>query len=157
MTKYLVFKNEFGSGISNELNSTEAIACEITLAIGMDNFPGDRFISYLVDSAHAVMATLKDLPVASLVLDDERVVLWTNEASQIYDALISYQDAIDNACASLLGAANDLESATDDSEHFSDFVPEVDFDSAFDYLHTPDLTGFSEKLAEIFEFEVLNR
>jgi hypothetical protein len=157
MTKYLVFRNEIDSGLSNEFGTCEAIACEISIAIGMDRFPREGVVAFPAESPQALMCTLKELPRASLVLDDVRMALWTNEASQIHDALTSYEDAIDNACSSLGDTANELESVCEGSETFSEFFPDVNLDRAFDYLASPDVDGFSEKLAEIFEFEILNR
>lgn len=80
MTKYLVFKNEPGSGLFNMPGrSREEMACDIAILTTGAALNKESYIAYPSDSPNSTLEMLKEPAKFAVVIDDKRADLWMKE------------------------------------------------------------------------------
>lgn len=155
MTKYLVFKNEPGSGKTNAPGSREEMACAIAEVVTQDALPKDFYIAYPMESSNCTWESLKDTAKFSVEIDDERAELWDREISPLLDLAGAIDDAIGEAYSAIAEAALSFDRACKEFDQFNDIevLRNLDMDRAFDSLENSSLYEIASKVEEIFEVE----
>ena len=155
MTKYLVFKNQPGSGQTNLPGSREEMACTIAQVVSQDELPKDFYIAYSLENQHSTWESLKDTAKFSVEIDDERAALWENEIYPLTGLAEKIDEAIGDAYGSIVDAAQAFDCACEKSQNFQDIkvLENIGMDRAFDNLENFTAGEISEKVEEIFEVE----
>ena len=155
MTKYLVFKNQPGSGQTNVPGSREEMACTIAKVVSQDALPKDFYIAYPLENPHSTWESLKDTAKFSVEIDDERAELWEKEILPLTDFSEAIDDAIGDAYSAIVEAARAFDQACGKSKNFQDLsvLKSIGMDRAFDNLENFTAGEISEKVEEIFEVE----
>lgn len=114
MTKYLVFKNQPGSGQANVPGSREEMACTIAKVVSQDALPKDAlpkdfYIAYPLENPHSTWESLKETAKFSVEIDDERAELWEKEILPLTDLSYAIDDAIGDAYSAIIEAARALD------------------------------------------------
>ena len=108
MTKYLVFKNQPGSGQSNVPGSREEMACTIAKVVSQDALPKDFYIAYPLENPHSTWESMKDAAKFSVEIDDERAELWEKEIFPLTGLAEKIDEAIGDAYSAIVYAAQAL-------------------------------------------------
>ena len=158
MTKYLVFKNQPGSGQSNVPGSREEMACTIATVVSQDALPKDFYIAYPLENPHSTWESLKDTAKFSVEIDDERAELWEKEILPLTDLSYAIDDAIGDAYSAIVEAARALDHACEKSKNFKNIsvLQNIGMDRAFDNLEHCSFGEISEKVEEIFEVQTFS-
>ena len=157
MTKYLVFKNQPGSGQANVPGSREEMACTIAKVVSQDALPKDFYIAYPLENPHSTWESLKETAKFSVEIDDERAELWEKEILPLTDLSYAIDDAIGDAYSAIVEAARALDHACEKSKNFKDIeVSEhINIDRAFEAIENNLSFEIAEIVEEIFEVETL--
>ena len=155
MTKYLVFKNQPDSGQTNVPGSREEMACTIAKVVSQDALPKDFYIAYPLENPHSTWESLKDTAKFSVEIDDERAELWEKEILPLTDLSYAIDDAIGEAYAAIVEAAQALDHACEKSKNFQDIkvLQNIGMDRAFDNLENGSSYEVACRAEEIFEVE----
>ena len=158
MTKYLVFKNQPGSGQSNVPGSREEMACTIATVVSQDALPKDFYIAYPLENPHSTWESLKDTAKFSVEIDDERAELWEKEIFPLTGLAENIDEAIGDAYSAIVDAAQAFDRACEKSKNFQDIkvLENIGMDRAFDNLENFTAGEISEKVEEIFEVETFH-
>ena len=158
MTKYLIFKNQPGSGQANVPGSREEMACTIAKVVSQDALPKDFYIAYPLENPHSTWESLKDTAKFSVEIDDERAELWEKEILPLTDLSYAIDDAIGDAYSAIVEAARALDHACEKSKNFKDIeVSEhINIDRAFEAIESNLSFEIAEIVEEIFEVETLS-
>lgn len=153
MTKYLVFKNQQGSGKTNLPGSREELACKIAEVVAQDVLPKDFYIAYPIENSNCTWEILKDTAKFSVEIDDERAALWDREISPLLKLAGSIDDAIGDAYSAIVDAALSFDRACKKCDQFNDIevLRNLDMDRAFDSLENNSPYEIASKVEEIFE------
>ena len=108
MTKYLVFKNQPGSGQTNVPGSSEEMACTIATVVSQDALPKDFYIAYPLENPHSTWESMKDAAKFSVEIDDERAELWEKEIFPLTGLAEKIDEAIGDAYSAIVYAAQAL-------------------------------------------------
>lgn len=157
MTKYFVFVNDPARDKSNAPGSAEEVACQIASAVGMDRLPSKYFIAYPQNSPESTFEAIKIGAKFSIDLDQAKIDTWRNEVEPLLDQISQSHDVLGNAYAQIADCAQELESAFEASEHFSDINPasDLDVDSAYQYLENPSGYEMLQRVEEMFDVKLL--
>ena len=155
MTKYLVFKNQPGSGQTNVPGSREEMACTIAQVVSQDELPKDFYIAYPLENPNSNWDSLKDTAKFSVEIDDERAELWEKEIFPLTGLAENIDEAIGDAYSAIVDAAQAFDRACEKSKNFQDIkvLDSIGMDRAFDNLENFTAGEISEKVEEIFEVE----
>ena len=155
MTKYLVFKNQPGSGQTNVPGSREEMACTIAKVVSQDALPKDFYIAYALENPHSTWESLKDTAKFSVEIDDERAELWEKEIFPLTALAKSIDEAIGDAYGAIVDAAQAFDHACEKSKNFQDInvLENIGMDRAFDNLENDWSYEVSSRVEEIFEVE----
>ena len=158
MTKYLVFKNQPGSGQSNVPGSREEMACTIAKVVSQDALPKDFYIAYPLENPHSTWESLKDTAKFSVEIDDARAELWEKEIFPLTGLAESIDEAIGDAYGAIVDAAQAFDRACEKSKNFQDIkvLQNIGMDRAFDNLEHCSFGEISEKVEEIFEVQTFS-
>ena len=158
MTKYLIFKNQPGSGQTNVPGSREQMACNIAKVVTQEDLADDFFVAYPSESPDSTFAGLKKTANYSVEIDDERAELWKKEIASITNLSQAIDDAIGQAYSVIVGAAINFGHACEKSKNFKDIeVSEhINIDRAFEAIESNLSFEIAEIIEEIFEVETLS-
>ena len=155
MAKYLVFKNQAGSGQTNLPGSREEMACTIAQVVSQDALPQDFYIAYPLENPNSNWDSLKDTAKFSVEIDDERAELWEKEIFPLTGLVKSIDEAIGDAYGAIVAAAQAFDHACEKSKNFQDInvLENMGMDRAFDNLENDWSYEVSSRIEEIFEVE----
>ena len=155
MAKYLVFKNQAGSGQTNLPGSREQMACTIAQVVSQDALPQDFYIAYPLENPNSNWDSLKDTAKFSVEIDDERAELWGKEIFPVTALAESIDEAIGDAYGAIVAAAQAFDHACEKSKNFQDInvLENMGMDRAFDNLENDWSYEVSSRVEEIFEVE----
>jgi hypothetical protein len=155
MAKYLVFKNQAGSGQTNLPGSREEMACTIAQVVSQDALLQDFYIAYPLENPNSNWDSLKDTAKFSVEIDDERAELWEKEIFPLTALAKSIDEAIGDAYSAIVDAAQAFDHACEKSKNFQDInvLANMGMDRAFDNLENDWSYEVSSRVEEIFEVE----
>ena len=104
MAKYLVFKNQAGSGQTNLPGSREEMSCTIAQVVSQDALPQDFYIAYPLENPNSNWDSLKDTAKFSVEIDDERAELWEKEIFPLTGLAENIDEAIGDAYGAIVDA-----------------------------------------------------
>jgi hypothetical protein len=153
MTKFLVFKNNRESGMSNIPGSPEDLACEIACFVEGDDNSKTAVIAFPSETPEATFATLKLVPRFILSLDTFRMNVWLREAKPLIRKIASVREIFENAHADLNGAMEDLALKIQFCPSFKhiSLTTEVNVDFGFHEMGSVSQHNFAHYVSDYFE------
>lgn len=155
MTKYLVFKNQPGSGQINVPGSREEMASEIADVVSRDRMQPNYYIAFPIDNPNASLESLKELARFSVEIDDATAELWVNEIKEMVQKAYQVDDAISEACGGMYQAMIQYNNAIEASNNFQDLT-ELSIkalDRMFEYFEVESSYEVPTKVEKIFSVE----
>ena len=155
MTKYLVFKNQPGSGQTNVPGSREEMASEIANVASQDRMPPNYYIAFPIEHPSTSLESLKELAKYSVEITDETAELWVNEINEMVQKAYQVDDAISEACSGMYQAMiqyNNSIQASNNLQGLTELSIKA-LDSMFEYFEVESSYEVPTKVEEIFSVE----
>ena len=158
MTKYLVFKNQPGSGQTNVPGSREEMASEIADVVSQDRMPQDYYIAFPVENPKASFESLKELAKFTVEINDETAELWVNEIQAMVQKAYNVDDALGEASGAIYQAMMEYNNAIEGSNNFKDLtsLSIKALDRAFEYFEVESSYEVPTKVEDIFLVELFD-
>ena len=158
MTTYLVCEKDERFPFSAKLDSPEAVAIEIAVAIERE-FCEYQLVAYEANSNEALAARLSDRAIYELDLDPDTLQSWVEEARLIsdgYDQLDLRAEFL-HVCSDIDRKMSDLNRICSDSSYFADIDFDIDsyLDNAANDFFRDIEYALQKRFTNLYQFKAL--
>lgn len=158
MTTYLVCEKDERFPFSAKLDSPEAVAIEIAVAIEHE-FCEYQLVAYEANSNEALTARLSDRAIYELDLDPNTLKSWVEEGRLLsggYDQLDLREEFL-HVCSNIDRKMSDLNRICSDSSYFGDMDFDIDsyLDSAANDFFRDIEYALQKRFTNLYQFKAL--